>query len=65
MVETVQLLEYERSNEVNLDNIIAIGEKLAKQYGINPDDEFNRKHRKRRPPKKLDDNPETNYTFSR
>ena len=63
--ETIQLLEFERSNEVNLNNIIAVGDKLATKHGIDPDNEFHCKHRKRRPPKKLDDNPQTTYNFSR
>ncbi|CAF4705145.1 unnamed protein product, partial [Rotaria sp. Silwood2] len=63
--ETIQLLELERSNEVNLNNIITVSDELAKKYGIDPDEEFHRKHRKRRPPKKLDDNPQTTYNFSR
>jgi hypothetical protein len=65
LTETVKLLEAERSNESNLNNMILIGEKMAKKYGIDPDDEFDRKHRKRKPPKRLDDTPQTNHIFSR
>jgi hypothetical protein len=65
LTETVQLLESERSNDDSLNNIIAIAEKMAKKYGIDPDAEFNLKHRKRKPPKKLDDNPQTTHHFSR
>ncbi|CAF4619837.1 unnamed protein product, partial [Rotaria sp. Silwood2] len=40
--ETIQLLELERSNEVNLNNIITVSDELAKKYGIDPDEEFHR-----------------------
>jgi hypothetical protein len=65
LAETVQLLEFERSNDDNLNNIIVVAEKMANKYGINPDDEFDRKHRKRRPPKKIDNNPQTAHHCSR
>ena len=65
LTETVQLLEFERSNDDNLNNMIVVAEKMARKYGIDPDDEFNRKHRKRRPPKKVDNNPQTAHHFSR
>src|SRR5690349_1060461 len=65
LIQTIKLLETERSNEINLNNLIITSEKLAKKYGIDPESEFNRKHRRRRPPRRLDDNPQTTYQFTR
>ncbi len=65
LAQTIKLLEIERSNEVNLNNLITIGEKMANKHGVDPDREFDRKHRKRRPPKRIDDAPQTTYHFSR
>ena len=39
--QTVKLLENERSNEINLDNLIIISENMTKKYGIDPEFEFN------------------------
>ena len=63
--QTVKLLENERSNEINLNNLIIISESMAKKYGIDPEFEFNHKHRRRKPPKRLDDYPQTTYQFTR
>ncbi|CAF3208174.1 unnamed protein product [Rotaria sp. Silwood2] len=65
LTQTTKLLETERSNEINLKNIIIISEKMAKKYAIVPQSEFNRKHRRRKPLKRLDDNPQTTYQFTR
>ncbi|CAF1161390.1 unnamed protein product, partial [Rotaria magnacalcarata] len=65
LIETVRLLETERSNEFNLNNLIIIGEKISTKYDIDPDVEFNRKHRVKRPPKRFDDNPQTTHILSR
>ncbi|CAF4066398.1 unnamed protein product, partial [Rotaria sordida] len=63
--QTIKLLETERSNEINLNNLVLISEKMTKKYGIDPESEFSRKHRKRKPPKRLDDNLQTTYQFTR
>ncbi|CAM4949812.1 unnamed protein product [Rotaria socialis] len=65
LIETVRLLETERSNEFNLNNLLIIGEKISTKYDIDPDVEFNRKHRVKRPPKRFDDNPQTTHILSR
>ncbi|CAF4097276.1 unnamed protein product [Rotaria sordida] len=65
LTQTIKLLETERSNEINLNNLVLISEKMTKKYGIDPESEFSRKHRKRKPPKRLDDNPQTTYQFTR
>ncbi|CAF4051177.1 unnamed protein product [Rotaria sp. Silwood1] len=38
---------------------------MSSKYVIDPDVEFNRKHRVKRPPKRFDVNPQTTHVFSR
>ena len=65
LTQTVKLLETERSNENNLNNLIVISEKKSKIHGADPETEFSRKHRIRKPPKRFDDNPQNTYQFTR
>ncbi|CAF4027517.1 unnamed protein product [Adineta steineri] len=65
LAQTVKLLETERSNEINLNNLILISEKKSKTYGVDPEIEFSRKHRIKKPPKRLDDNPQNGYQLTR
>ncbi len=65
LTQTVKLLETERSNDTNLNNLILIGEKKSKLHDADPETEFSRKHRIRKPPKRIDDNPQNTYQFTR
>ena len=38
---------------------------MASKLDLDPDEELNTKRRKRKPPKRIDENPETTHTFSR
>ncbi|CAF1234885.1 unnamed protein product [Didymodactylos carnosus] len=49
----------------NLNNLITMSENISKSYDIDPDKEFNYKHRQRRPPKRIDENPQTAHKFTR
>ncbi|CAF1412414.1 unnamed protein product, partial [Didymodactylos carnosus] len=62
---TTKLLERERNNDDNLNNLITMSENMSKSYEIDPDKEFNYKHRQRRPPKRIDENPQTAHKFTR
>jgi hypothetical protein len=59
--QTIKLLETERSNEINLHNLILISEKLSSEYGVDPEYEYNRKHRRRKRPKRFGGNPRTDH----
>jgi hypothetical protein len=65
LARTIKLLETERSNETNLNNLITVAEKKASTYGTDADYEFSRKHRIRKRPKRFDDNPRTVHQLSR
>ena len=45
LTQTPKLLETERSNENNLNNLILICEKKSEAHGADPETEFSRKHR--------------------
>ena len=61
--QTIKLLENERSNESNLNNLVVISENIVKKYGIDPE---NHKYRGRKAPKRLDDDyPQTTYQLAR
>ncbi len=63
--KTIILLQSERNDDDNLNRILDISESMATKFDINPDQEFNTKHRKRRPPRRIDENPQTAHDFSR
>lgn len=65
LANTISLLETERSNESNLNNLIVIAEKMGCKYDIDAEYEFNRKHRIRKAPKRYDKNPKTINQVSR
>ena len=63
--KTITLLQSERNDDDNLNRTLVVCENMASKFDIDPDEEFNTKHRKRKPPKRIDENPETTHTFSR
>jgi D-ribose pyranose/furanose isomerase RbsD len=61
---TVESLKRINENEKAMDDEIQAGIVFAKKLGGNPEAEFSRKHRVRRPPRRIDDNPNTQTELS-
>ncbi|CAF1556600.1 unnamed protein product, partial [Didymodactylos carnosus] len=62
---TINVLQCERDDDNTLKNIITVADNWSKSYDINPDEEFNKHHRPRRPPRRIDQNPSTAHVFTR
>ncbi|CAB3989752.1 zinc finger MYM-type 1-like [Paramuricea clavata] len=56
---TITTLEHIRNDGEGLKNQIQATKSVAEQHGIDPDDEYNRHHRQRKKPRRIDDHPET------
>ncbi|CAF1212614.1 unnamed protein product [Didymodactylos carnosus] len=65
MSVTVSLLKTMRNDDESLHNVIKLSEKISVKNGIDPDLEFSVKHRRRKPPRRIDDNPNTAHQFTR
>ncbi|CAF1432963.1 unnamed protein product [Didymodactylos carnosus] len=63
--KTCSLLTTERNSDRNLRNIILLSDKVAEEHSIDTTEEFKTKHRPRRPPRKIGDNPHTTHVFTR
>ena len=53
-----------RDDNKSIDNLIECGIIFAKKLNIDPDADFNRHHRRRLQPKKIDENSDTQCTFN-
>jgi len=53
-----------RDDNKSIDNLIESGIIFAKKLNIDPDADFNRHHRRRLQPKKIDKNSDTQYTLN-
>ncbi|CAF4529508.1 unnamed protein product, partial [Rotaria sp. Silwood2] len=62
--KTIQLLDLERNDDDNLRRILSVSENFAKKIDIDLDEEFSIKRRGRRPPRRIDENPQTTHVFS-
>lgn len=61
---TITTLEHIRNDSDGLDNQIQAAKSVAEQHGIDPDAEYNRHHRQRNKPRRIDDQPETAANLS-
>jgi hypothetical protein len=61
---TITTLEHIRNKSDDLDNQIQAAKTVAEQHGIDPDAEYNRHHRQRKRPRRIDDQPETAANLS-
>ena len=64
IMATVESLKRINDDEKAMDDEIQAGIVFAKKLVGNPEAEFSRKHRVRRPPRKIDDNPNTQAELS-
>ena len=64
IMATVESLKRINDDEKAMDDEIQAGIVFAKKLGGNPEAEFNRKHRVRRPPRRINDNPSTQTELS-
>ena len=64
VMATVESLKRINDDEKAMDDEIQDGIVFAKKLGGNPEAEFSRKHRVRRPPRRIDDNPNTQAELS-
>ena len=64
IMATVENLKRINDDEKTMDDEIQAGIVFAKKLGGNPEAEFSRKHRVKRPPRRIDDNPNTQAELS-
>ena len=57
------LLQLERNNDEHLNGMLIVSEIMAMKCDIDPDNEFNIKHRRRKSPRRTDENSQTTCVF--
>lgn len=60
---TVISFESMLSDDDGMNNLIEAAKQFSSKLDVNAEDDFSRHHRKRKPPKKIDDNPESAATL--
>lgn len=64
LTHTIDSLTKVRDDNMSVDNLIESAIIFAKQLNINPEEDFNRHHRRRLKPKKIDSNASTQCTIN-